>query len=49
MNASHPSDTTVHPYTREMAMIHRVFRRESRLLAELALDPGAWQGADSQP
>ncbi|MFJ7154462.1 hemerythrin domain-containing protein [Streptomyces sp. NPDC101118] len=38
MNASNPSDTTVHPYTREMAMIHRVFRRESRLLAELVQD-----------
>ncbi|RSS83107.1 hemerythrin domain-containing protein [Streptomyces sp. WAC06614] len=35
MNANNPSDTTVHPYTREMAMIHQVFRRESRLLAEL--------------
>ncbi|MFG2179922.1 hemerythrin domain-containing protein [Streptomyces abikoensis] len=35
MNASNPSDTAVHPYTREMAMVHQVFRRESRLLAEL--------------
>ncbi|MEE1813773.1 hypothetical protein PUR59_01795 [Streptomyces sp. SP18ES09] len=29
------SDLSVHPYTRETAMIHLVFRRESRLLAEL--------------
>ncbi|MFJ8630879.1 hypothetical protein [Streptomyces sp. NPDC093568] len=29
------SGSTAHPYTREMAMIHQVFRRESRLLAEL--------------
>ncbi|MFE9927977.1 hemerythrin domain-containing protein [Streptomyces sp. NPDC005533] len=35
MNANNPSGPTVHPYTREMAMIHPVFRRESRLLAEL--------------
>lgn len=35
MNANNPSVTAVHPYTREMAMIHQVFRRESRLLAEL--------------
>ncbi|MFD8996555.1 hemerythrin domain-containing protein [Streptomyces abikoensis] len=35
MNANSPSDTTVHPYTREMAMVHQVFRRESRLLPEL--------------
>ncbi|MEU6865523.1 hemerythrin domain-containing protein [Streptomyces sp. NPDC046876] len=35
MTTSNVSDPTVHPYTREMAMIHQVFRRESRLLAEL--------------
>ncbi|MFD8416511.1 hemerythrin domain-containing protein [Streptomyces sp. NPDC059650] len=35
MTSSNTSDSTVHPYTREMAMIHQVFRRESRLLAEL--------------
>ncbi|MER7752791.1 hemerythrin domain-containing protein [Kitasatospora sp. NPDC097643] len=36
MTSSNSSDaTTVHHYTREMAMIHQVFRRESRLLAEL--------------
>lgn len=38
MTSSNTSDSTVHPYTREMAMIHRVFRRESRLLAELVRD-----------
>ncbi|MGW4894722.1 hemerythrin domain-containing protein [Kitasatospora sp. NPDC004240] len=38
MTSSNTSDPTVHPYTREMAMIHRVFRRESRLLAELVQD-----------
>ncbi|MFK0258918.1 hemerythrin domain-containing protein [Streptomyces sp. NPDC090445] len=35
---SDTSDSTAHPYTREMAMIHQVFRRESRLLAELVQD-----------
>jgi hemerythrin-like domain-containing protein len=35
MTSSNTSESTVHPYTREMAMVHRVFRRESRLLAEL--------------
>ncbi|MFC0058289.1 hypothetical protein [Streptomyces actinomycinicus] len=35
MTTRNVSDPTVHPYTREMAMIHQVFRRESRLLAEL--------------
>ncbi|MFJ3205186.1 hemerythrin domain-containing protein [Streptomyces sp. NPDC086989] len=38
MTSSNTSDSTVHPYTREMAMIHQVFRRESRLLAELVQD-----------
>ncbi|MFG2296458.1 hemerythrin domain-containing protein [Streptomyces sp. NPDC048603] len=38
MTSSSTSDPTVHPYTREMAMIHQVFRRESRLLAELVQD-----------
>ncbi|WP_030204371.1 hemerythrin domain-containing protein [Streptomyces sp. NRRL S-87] len=32
------TDSPTHPYTREMAMIHQVFRRESRLLAELVQD-----------
>jgi hemerythrin-like domain-containing protein len=32
-----------HPYTREMVMIHRVFRRESRLMIELV---GAVQAGD---
>ncbi|WP_367130494.1 MULTISPECIES: hemerythrin domain-containing protein [Streptomyces] len=40
MIASNPSDTAVHPYTREMAMVHQVFRRESRLLAELVQEAG---------
>ncbi|GGP77839.1 hemerythrin domain-containing protein [Streptomyces melanogenes] len=31
-------DSAAHAYTREMAMIHQVFRRESRLLAELVQD-----------
>ncbi|MFJ3171952.1 hemerythrin domain-containing protein [Streptomyces roseus] len=35
MTSNDTSKPTVHPYTREMAMIHQVFRRESRLLAEL--------------
>ncbi|MFE6748859.1 hemerythrin domain-containing protein [Kitasatospora purpeofusca] len=35
MTSSSTSTSTVHPYVREMAMIHQVFRRESRLLAEL--------------
>ncbi|MFD0374307.1 hemerythrin domain-containing protein [Streptomyces sp. NPDC127112] len=38
MTTNEVSDPTVHPYTREMAMIHQVFRRESRLLAELVQD-----------
>ncbi|GAA0274669.1 hypothetical protein GCM10010302_10310 [Streptomyces polychromogenes] len=38
MTTSDVSEPTVHPYTREMAMIHQVFRRESRLLAELVQD-----------
>ncbi|HEY8984570.1 MAG TPA: hemerythrin domain-containing protein [Streptomyces sp.] len=38
MTTSNTSDSTVHPYTREMAMIHQVFRRESRLLADLVQD-----------
>ncbi|MFF2195404.1 hemerythrin domain-containing protein [Streptomyces sp. NPDC058157] len=38
MTTNKVSDPTVHPYTREMAMIHQVFRRESRLLAELVQD-----------
>ncbi|MFE0604402.1 hypothetical protein ACFW2T_24315 [Streptomyces sp. NPDC058892] len=38
MATNHASDCAVHPYTREMAMIHQVFRRESRLLAELVQD-----------
>ncbi|MFI5642134.1 hemerythrin domain-containing protein [Streptomyces goshikiensis] len=38
MSKSNSSDLSVHPYTREMAMIHQVFRRESRLLAELVQD-----------
>ncbi|MFF7128000.1 hemerythrin domain-containing protein [Streptomyces sp. NPDC008240] len=38
MTTSNASDSTVHPYTREMAMIHQVFRRESRLLADLVQD-----------
>lgn len=38
MTTSNVSGPTVHPYTREMAMIHQVFRRESRLLAELVQD-----------
>ncbi|MEU4084662.1 hemerythrin domain-containing protein [Streptomyces aureus] len=38
MTTSSASHSTTHPYTREMAMIHRVFRRESRLLAELVQD-----------
>ncbi|CCK24536.1 hypothetical protein BN159_0157 [Streptomyces davaonensis JCM 4913] len=42
MTSSNTSGSTVHPYTREMAMVHRVFRRESRLLAELVqgVSPG---------
>ncbi|MFD0268578.1 hemerythrin domain-containing protein [Streptomyces sp. NPDC127106] len=35
MTTSNSSHSTAHPYTREMAMIHQVFRRESRLLCEL--------------
>ncbi|MEW1633108.1 hemerythrin domain-containing protein [Streptomyces sp. NPDC093801] len=38
MTTHHASESTVHPYTREMAMIHQVFRREARLLAELVQD-----------
>ncbi|MEW1910981.1 hemerythrin domain-containing protein [Kitasatospora sp. NPDC085895] len=38
MTSNNNSDSTLHPYTREMAMIHQVFRRESRLLAELVQD-----------
>ncbi|MET8584215.1 hemerythrin domain-containing protein [Streptomyces collinus] len=38
MTTSNTSPSTAHPYIREMAMIHRVFRRESRLLAELVQD-----------
>ncbi|MEW2416986.1 hemerythrin domain-containing protein [Streptomyces sp. NPDC046866] len=38
MTTSNVPDPAVHPYTREMAMIHQVFRRESRLLAELVQD-----------
>ncbi|KIF04852.1 hypothetical protein PL81_16360 [Streptomyces sp. RSD-27] len=38
MTSNHASESTVHPYTREMAMIHQVFRREARLLAELVQD-----------
>ncbi|MER7773007.1 hemerythrin domain-containing protein [Kitasatospora sp. NPDC096140] len=38
MTSSNTSLSPVHPYTREMAMIHQVFRRESRLLAELVQD-----------
>ncbi|MFJ3806028.1 hemerythrin domain-containing protein [Streptomyces sp. NPDC090073] len=38
MTTSNTSHSPAHPYTREMAMIHRVFRRESRLLAELVQD-----------
>ncbi|MEU8776566.1 hemerythrin domain-containing protein [Streptomyces sp. NPDC048606] len=38
MTTSNAFDAAVHPYTREMAMIHRVFRRESRLLGELVQD-----------
>ncbi|MFE0178763.1 hemerythrin domain-containing protein [Streptomyces sp. NPDC059002] len=32
----------LHPYTREMVMIHRIFRRESRVMAELVqeVQPG---------
>ncbi len=42
MTSSNTSESTVHPYVREMAMIHQVFRRESRLLAELVqeVSPG---------
>ncbi|MGW1561092.1 hemerythrin domain-containing protein [Streptomyces sp. NPDC002144] len=38
MTTSNASHSTAHPYILEMAMIHRVFRRESRLLAELVQD-----------
>jgi iron-sulfur cluster repair protein YtfE (RIC family) len=38
MTSSNTSGSTIHPYTREMAMIHQVFRRESRLLVELVQD-----------
>ncbi|KOV48785.1 hemerythrin domain-containing protein [Streptomyces sp. H021] len=38
MTSRNTSDSPVHPYTREMAMIHQVFRRESRLLTELVQD-----------
>ncbi|MGE7386486.1 hemerythrin domain-containing protein [Streptomyces sp. NPDC004126] len=38
MTSSNAPEPTVHAYTREMAMIHQVFRRESRLLAELVQD-----------
>jgi hemerythrin-like domain-containing protein len=33
--AEAPQDAGAHPWTREMAMIHRIFRRESRLLSDL--------------
>jgi hemerythrin-like domain-containing protein len=36
---------TPHPYTREMAMIHRIFRRESRLMTELV---GAVRAGDTE-
>ncbi|MFD0276387.1 hemerythrin domain-containing protein [Kitasatospora sp. NPDC127111] len=37
-----PAQAEPHPYTREMAMIHRIFRRESRLMTTLvaAVPPG---------
>ncbi|MEU6375374.1 hemerythrin domain-containing protein [Streptomyces sp. NPDC046909] len=35
MTSSNTHGSAVHPYTREMAMVHQVFRRASRLLAEL--------------
>ncbi|MFI8365312.1 hemerythrin domain-containing protein [Streptomyces sp. NPDC085612] len=38
MTSSNTPDSPVHPYTREMAMIHQVFRRESRLLGGLVQD-----------
>ncbi|MFJ3876900.1 hemerythrin domain-containing protein [Streptomyces sp. NPDC090077] len=38
MTTSEVFDAAVHPYVREMAMIHRVFRREARLLGELVQD-----------
>ncbi|MFJ5551171.1 hemerythrin domain-containing protein [Streptomyces sp. NPDC093225] len=41
MTTSNSSDLTTHPYIREMAMIHQVFRRESRLLSELVQDVAA--------
>ncbi|MEU5278292.1 hemerythrin domain-containing protein [Streptomyces asoensis] len=41
MTTSKTSLPTAHPYVREMAMIHQVFRRESRLLAELVQDVAA--------
>ncbi|MEU5765424.1 hemerythrin domain-containing protein [Streptomyces asoensis] len=41
MTTSRTSLPTAHPYVREMAMIHQVFRRESRLLAELVQDVAA--------
>ncbi|MFD9907140.1 hemerythrin domain-containing protein [Streptomyces sp. NPDC059063] len=56
MTTNPTAETVPHPYTREMVMIHRVFRRESRVLAELVQDvrPGdsgraavlaeAWRG-----
>ncbi|MBK3624026.1 hemerythrin domain-containing protein [Streptomyces sp. MBT49] len=41
MTTNRTSLSTTHPYVREMAMIHQVFRRESRLLAELVQDVAA--------
>ncbi|MET8947231.1 hemerythrin domain-containing protein [Streptomyces sp. NPDC004542] len=41
MTTSNASHFTDHPYIREMVMIHRVFRRESRLLSELVQDVSA--------
>ncbi|MEU9987734.1 hemerythrin domain-containing protein [Streptomyces sp. NPDC048045] len=38
MASSNASGSTVHPCTRETAMIHQVFRRESRPPAELVQD-----------
>lgn len=38
MTTNDVADSAAHAYTREMAMIHQVFRRESRLLAELVLE-----------
>ncbi|MFD9128150.1 hemerythrin domain-containing protein [Kitasatospora sp. NPDC059571] len=35
MTSNIAAEAAPHPYTREMAMIHRIFRRESRLMPEL--------------